>query len=199
MNGLFRSIPALCIAGVLCVSQNQMQAQTSDFVSRDVDLVLTAAFLLPSDNISAEDYGIKLHQNGTFLGRIAADFFLIPKMSMGVYMNVSPVSYGESDETATVLEFGGSLKGRFLVAHGAVAVKMGANVGYRYISSKLKYSDGVSGFSIGPSIEVQFATGTSLAPHIEIGFLSQPAGGNEYTNITFPPIFYVGGGCSLGL
>jgi hypothetical protein len=199
MNGLIRLTTALCLAGLLFVSTHVTYAQTNDFASRDVDLVLTAAFLLPSDNISAEDYNIMLHQNGTFLGRLAVDFYLFPKMSMGVYTSVSPVSYGESDETATVLDFGGSLKGRFFIARGAVAVKAGVNIGYRYITSKLKYADGVSGFSIGPSIEVQFATGSNIAPHIEIGFLSQPAGGNKYTNVTFPPIFYVGGGCSLGL
>jgi hypothetical protein len=199
MNVSSRCLIMLWCAALLTGGVSVMIAQTNDFASRDVDLVLTAAFLLPSDNISAEDYNIMLHQNGTFLGRLAVDFYLMPKMSMGVYTSVSPVSYGESGETATELDFGGSLKGRFLIAHGAVALKAGVNIGYRYIASKFKYADGVSGFSIGPSIEVQFATGSSIAPHIEIGFLSQPAGGNTYTNVTFPPIFYFGGGCSLGL
>jgi hypothetical protein len=66
-------------------------------------------------------------------------------------------------------------------------------------TSGLERMDNVSAFGIGPSIEVQFATGSVVAPHVEIDFLSQPAGGNDYTDITFSPIFYLGAGCSLGL
>jgi hypothetical protein len=74
------------------------------------------------------------------------------------------------------------------------------NVGYRSFTSDLKYADKVNGFAIGPEIDVQFGIGSVVAPHVEMGFLSQPAGGNnDYTSITFPPIIYLGAGCSLGL
>ena len=205
MNGLFRSIPALCCAGFITLLQNPMQAQTCDFMSRDAEVCVTAAYLLPSSNISASDYGLTLNQDGALFGRLGADVFLIPKLSMGVYMHVGSVKlsgdgpFAGSSESVTMMEFGGSLKGRFILGHGAVAVKAGVNIGYRMFTSGQERMDKVSAFGIGPSIEVQLATGSIVAPHIEIGFLSQPSGGNEYTDITFSPIFYLGAGCSLGL
>jgi hypothetical protein len=206
MNGLVRSILALCIAALFSTSLHMTHAQTKDFASRDADIFLTAAYLFPSDNIAADDYGITLHQDGMLFGRLGADFFLIPKLSMGVYMNVGSIKisgmgpFVGNSPSVTMMEFGGSLKGRFIIAHGAVAIKAGVNIGYRMFTSDLKYADKVNAFAIGPDVEVQFATGSVVAPHLEIGFLSQPAGGNnDYTSITFPPIVYIGGGCSLGL
>lgn len=199
MSLSIRYAPLCLIAVLLLVGPGTTTAQLRGFLSRDADLGLTAAFLLPSDEIAAEDFNVKVSQNGTVLARLYADFYIIPRLSMGVYVNFAPTSYGESSETATMLEFGGSLKARFVVGRGSVAIKPGVNFGYRLFMSDFKYADAVKGFGIGPSIEVQFAVGSVVAPHLEIGFLSQPAGGNEYTNVTFPPIFYFGGGLSLGL
>jgi hypothetical protein len=205
MYRLSRSIPALCCAGLICLVVNQARTQTNDFASRDADIFATAAYLFPSSNISAGDYGITLDQDGALLGRLGADVYIIPKLSMGVYMAMGSVklggegSFAGSSTSVMMMEFGGSLKGRFIVGRGAVAIKAGVNIGYRILTSDLERADKVSAFSIGPSIEVQFATGSIVAPHVEIGFLSQPAGGNEYTDITFSPIVYLGAGCSLGL
>ncbi len=199
MNSTIRHSVPLLISMLLLGGPNTTQAQSRGFLSRDADLGFTGAFLLPSDEISAADFNAKVSQNGTFLARIFADFYLMPKLSMGIFVNFAPTSYGESSETATMLEFGGSLKARFVVARGAVAIKAGVNLGYRLYMSDFKYADAVKGFGIGPSIEVQFDVGSAVAPHVEIGFLSQPAGGNDYTTVTFPPIIYFGGGLSLGL
>lgn len=199
MNSAIRYCVLLLVSILLLSGPNTLHAQSRGFLSRDADLGFTGAFLLSSDEVYASDFNVNVTQNGTFLARLFADFFLMPKFSMGVFVNFAPTSYGESSETATMLEFGGSLKARFVVARGAVAIKAGVNLGYRLYMSDFKYADAVKGFGIGPSIEVQFAVGSEVAPHVEIGFLSQPAGGNSYTNVTFPPIFYFGGGLSLGL
>ena len=67
-------------------------------------------------------------------------------------------------------------------------------MGYRIISSDV--TDDLDGLGINLSVELQKQLETFVASG-EIGFLSQPSGGNEDVTFEFAPIFYLGVGITF--
>ncbi len=150
------------------------------------DLGVTAAYWLSGD-ISIE--GVDIEKDGGFLLRAFGDFYLMPKLAMGMYFNFAPVSAGGED--ATLYEFGGSIKPRFMLDKD-MALKPGLNLGYRFSTADVEALE-IDAFGINLSVELQKQLDNMMI-HGEFGFLAQPAGGNEYADVTFAPIFYFGGG-----
>jgi hypothetical protein len=141
--------------------------------------------------------GFDITKSTGVLLRIFYDTYLAEKFGVGAYANFSPISWGESSEGATLIEFGCALKPRFPLGDGNIVLKPGLNIGYRMISSSLSYADKISALGLNVSVEIQFASKAGFVPFAEIGFLSQAAGGNSYSDITFPPIIYLGGGVAF--
>ncbi|MCB0278435.1 MAG: hypothetical protein KDD94_02980 [Calditrichaeota bacterium] len=156
---------------------------------REMDIGLTAAYWLEGD---ADIDGFTATKDGSFMFRGFIDGYLMPKFAMGAYINVTPYSQEGIDFTG--LEFGMAIKPRFILSNGKAAIKPGLNIGYRSISSD--FFDTVSGLGVNLSIEYQIMTDANIF-HIEGGFLSQPAGGNDDSDVTWAPVFYVGGGITL--
>ena len=147
--------------------------------------------------IHFEDFDLQEEKNTGFLARAFYDAYVAEKFSVGVYAQISPMSWEDSDEGSFMYEFGFTLKPRFPLAGGAAAFKPGLSIGYRGISSDIPESDKINALAMNVSLEVQFQTSGAIVPFIELGFLAQPAGGNDPTKVTFPPIVYFGAGIEL--
>jgi len=174
-------------------SASSIQSTNKGLMARTGDLGITAALWL-GGKIRLEDYSVKTDKDPGFLLKVFYDAYIVDKFSIGAYASFAPVSVEFYNTSATVYEFGGSLKGRFPLSDGSMALKTGINFGYRAITSDYYRVDKSDAFALNGSFELQFDTKGKFVPFIEVGFITQPVGGNDYTSITFPPIFYLGGG-----
>ncbi|MBN2789627.1 MAG: hypothetical protein JXR69_05520 [Candidatus Delongbacteria bacterium] len=160
-----------------------------DLKSKEYDLGFMVGLWMGGD-VNIEGYSAD--KDGCLLIRGFADAYLIPKLAMGAYFNFSPATIETED--ITVFEFGGSIKPRFLIRED-LAIKPGLNIGYRTASGDEPEIE-MDGFALNLSIEVQKAMETMILS-FEGGFLSQPAGGNEWVEISWAPIMYLGAGLTF--
>lgn len=150
------------------------------------DVGVTAGYWF-SGTVTIEGYDVD--KDGAFLLRVFGDAYIIPQLAFGGYFNFSP--YSEQGVDITAFEIGGAIKPRFFLAPDFV-IKPGLNLGYRFTTSDIDVAE-ISAFGLNLSVEFQKAMpGYMLFG--ELGFLSQPAGGNSDVEVTFAPIFYVGAG-----
>ena len=98
------------------------------------------------------------------------------------------MSYESYSADGSFIEFGIAFKPKFMVSP-TVAIKPGLNIGYRKMETDESSYD-AEGLGLNASVEIQFQVKGMLF-FIEPGFLSQPAGGNDNTDITFGPIGYI--------
>jgi len=174
------------------VSSSQITPQ--GMMARHHDVGLTAALWLGGE-ISVG--GGRPEKDAGLLLRLFYDEYIIEKLGVGAYVNFSPVSSAGISTGATMFEFGGAIKPRFPLAEGKAVLKLGLNIGYRMQSSDIPAMDKIDAMGLNLTVEVQFATSSSLAPFIEMGFLSQPVGGNQDYTVQFPPIMYFGAGVAF--
>ncbi|MEZ4225335.1 MAG: hypothetical protein R3B13_30570 [Polyangiaceae bacterium] len=120
------------------------------------------------------------------------------RLSMGAFvLNAHPsVTVLGTDYDATITTLGGTIKGRFGPS-GGVSIRPGIAFGYQLISGDGPATDDVKGFDIGAVLEIAIPVGGLRVP-LEVGFISQPAGGNDATDLTFAPIPYLAGGVEFG-
>jgi hypothetical protein len=165
------------------------QMPSADLEAKTFELGASAGYWF-SGNVIIE--GVDVDKDGAFLLRLFADSYLMPRIAFGGYFNFSP--YSQSGIDITMFEFGATIKPRFIVAPD-FAIKPGLNIGYRFTTSDLEVAE-ISALGINLSVEIQ----KSLPGVIifgEIGFLSQPSGGNSTVEVTFAPIFYVSAGIGI--
>ena len=153
---------------------------------RTFDVGFTAGFWF-SGNIVIQ--GVDVDKDGAFMLRAFADSYLMPKLAVGGFFNFSP--YSQSGIDITMFEFGASIKPKFIVAPD-FAIKPGLNIGYRFTTSDFSPAE-ISALGINLSVEFQKSMSGVLLIG-ELGFLSQPSGGNSDVDVTFAPIFYVSAG-----
>jgi len=184
---------------VLCASIGTVvSSQGQSFTEPRYDLGASIGYWVSGDVYLGlpDDWYSK---NGSFLFRTWFDGYLMPKLAAGVYVNLSSVNFDDFDTEATMYEFGVALKPRFLVSP-EFAIKPGVNLGYRGASSDTAAAE-FDAFGLNLSVELQYQP-APLAEYgmyvfADTGFLSQPAGGNEDQDITFPPIFYISIGAGI--
>jgi hypothetical protein len=172
------------------VSQkSSVQETPKGLMARTSDFGITGAVWLSGD------FGgdVNITKSTGVLVRVFYDAYVVEKFSLGVFANLSPLGFDGTDEKATAYEFGGALKGRFPLGDGSSDIKIGVGIGYRMISSDFAAADKIKGLGIDATVEIQF-TAKSIVPFVEVGFLSQPTGGNVGYSVTFAPIIYLGGG-----
>ena len=160
------------------------------FTARTHDFGISAGYLFEGSAYFAEYDEYSAHEAG-FMARLFYDRFITEKLSFGLYGHAALTDfYRYSEESgSTLLEAGFSMKPRFFIGE-KMALKPGLNVGYRYYltSDDFLSSDGLG---LNFSLELQYDRGASILPFGEIGFLAQPWGGNDSTDITYGPILYV--------
>lgn len=194
-----KKLTLLLAAMTFCLTVSALAAERQ----KEIEIGISGGILLPGTiDVSGYEVDTKLAP----LFRFILDAYVAERLMMGAYVNFAIVGidgqydydyYGnkkEADESANMFEFGGALKGRFLISP-AVVFKPGLNIGYRIISSDL-FDKNTNGFAVNFSAEFQFI-GDNFSPYIDAGFLAQPSGGNSDIDLTFPPIIYLNGGISF--
>lgn len=182
-------IASLIIASIVVSPAGNAQGMATDLEGKTFDLGASAGFWF-GGNVVIE--GVDVEKDGAFLLRLFGDSYLMPKFAVGAFFNFSPYSQGGFD--ITMFEFGAALKPRFMVGPD-VAIKPGLNIGYRFTTSDIDAAE-INGLGINASVEVQKAL-PGVIIFGELGFLSQPSGGNSSVEVTFAPIFYFTAGVAI--
>jgi hypothetical protein len=114
------------------------------------------------------------------------------RFGFGVYYTFGQPFYAFYD-VVTQHEFGLSLKARFSASLKILIVPT-VYVGYRIYDS----DDGDPGEGLGLNFSAIFQYRMEkVSPFLDVGFMTQPAGGNDATDITYSPVFIIGGGVSF--
>ncbi|MEL6916973.1 MAG: hypothetical protein AAFO99_04505 [Bacteroidota bacterium] len=120
------------------------------------------------------------------------DHYITEKFSIGGNISVSFPSLEILDENVTFYEFALALKPRFDVSD-KVTYKPGFNIGYRIINAPDIDEEGgtIQGLGLNLTNELQFHIDQGFTPFFDLGFISQPAGGNDDFNVTFSPLIMI--------
>jgi len=183
-----RWIPVIACALVLLTAT--AAAAQQDFNTRKRDLGLELGVLFEGEAYFAEPDKYSAHSSGVMI-RAFYDYYVAEKLSVGLFGHFVPTEFPRYD-TATLYEIGVSVKPRFM-ATPTIAVKPGLNIGQRMYTSDTEITD-MTGLGLNFSLEFQFDIQKNFIPVGEFGFLAQPAGGNDITDVTYDPIFYLAGG-----
>lgn len=184
-------------------------AMGGTFEDKEYDIGIgTGVWLSGNAYVSLLDEDIE--KEDTFFLRSFIDYYLIPELAIGGYINYSDVEFKESksisfvgsdkvyeipESGVSMIEFGATIKPRFILSP-RMAVKPGFNVGQRRFISDSDFMES-KGLGLNGSCEIQYLFSERMTFFGEIGFLMQPWGGNEDTDITFSPIFYLTLGAAL--
>ena len=153
---------------------------------------IKGGILLPG-TITIEGYDVDTDMG--WIANAAFDALLAEKISMGGYFFYAGTSPEESDESANIMTIGGTLKARFTL-QGGTQIRPGVIFAYQITTGDV--FDDVNGFNIGFTGEVAFPLKNKNAIVTEIGFTSQPSGGNADADVTWAPIFYLTVGYEFG-
>ena len=93
-----------------------------------------------------------------------------------------------AQERRGLLERVGRRKGLFRTEK--FAFRPGLSLGYRTISFGNDAIKHMTGMGLNLSGEIAYQTSGNLSPLAELGFLTQPTGGNSDTAATYGPTFY---------
>lgn len=132
-----------------------------------------------------------------WIANTAFDAMVAEKLSMGGYFFYSGITEAETGESlgANVLSIGGTLKGRFALRGGT---QLRPGVIFAYQSTTGDAFDDISGLNVGFTFEAAFPLKDFNAIVAELGFTTQPSGGNEDADVTWGPIFYLTVGYEFG-
>jgi hypothetical protein len=187
MRWNYRLIFVIVIAVLLSSSFVQAQKQSWN-------LNFKGGILLPG-TVVVEGFDI-----GTELGWIvntAFDAMVAEKLSMGGYFFYSGTSEAETGEsnTANIMTIGGTIKGRFQL-RGGTQLRPGLILAYQITT--VDEVDDINGLNVGFTFEAAFPLKDFNAIVAEIGFTTQPSGGNSDVDVTWSPIFYLTVGYEFG-
>jgi len=126
---------------------------------------------------------------------ICGDAMVAPKLSLGGFIIYAGTSAEEFDESASIFTLGGTIKGRFTMQSGW-QLRPGLAIGYQMIGGDA-FED-VNGLDVGGIFEVVKPLANKKALVGELGFITQPSGGNDDADVTFGPIFYLNVGYQFG-
>lgn len=119
------------------------------------------------------------------------------RFGLGAYYTLGFPYYSYVYEEVTMHEFGLVLKARFN-AGKKLLIKPGIYTGYRaYSGGEYTVVGPGTGFGLNASLAFQFQTNGNINPFIDFGIMTQPAGGNDETDITYSPTFQVNFGITF--
>jgi len=170
---------------VLMTSLAQAQSQSWNFN-------IKGGILLPG-TVTIE--GSDVDTDMGWIANAAFDALLAEKVSMGGYLFYAGTTPEEGDASANILAIGGTIKARFTL-QGGTQIRPGVILAYQMVSGDV--FDDVSGLNVGFTGEVAFPLKNKNAIVTEIGFTSQPSGGNADADVTWAPIFYLTLGYEFG-
>ncbi|MCA9597771.1 MAG: hypothetical protein KC776_30875 [Myxococcales bacterium] len=163
-------------------------------------LGLKAGVLVPG-SVYVKELDRNLDTSMGPLALASIDGIVAPKLSLGAFLlHARPsLDVGGDDLSTAITTLGATIKARFGDPQ-AIQFRPGIAFGYQLIDLTEGDDDFdvIKGFDIGGLFEVSIPTGSSLRVPIELGFISQPVGGNDQTDVTFSPIFYLAAGVEFG-
>jgi hypothetical protein len=161
----------------------------------DVQLTLGAAVVLPG-TVYVEPYD---WDTGTGFGLSAAlDYSIVPRLSAGLFVQYTSAGFSEIDVTGKTTGFGAALKvivGDPKKTH----FKVGATLLYQMNSLDGADVDDAHGLGVGAIAELLYPVSPKVCAVGQLGFTSQPSGGNSDATVTWGPLFFVGAGVAFGL
>lgn len=173
------------------------------FEEKKFEFGIAPGILFPGE-VYISLHGEKVNQNSNFLIRTYADAFVIPQISFGLYFNYTTLNLDQDIEVfgmeirgsgTPIWEIGGTIKPRFILSE-KFALKPGVGAGHRQFAGDNEFTKW-KGLALNVSCELQYLLSDQVKLISETGFLYQPYGGNEDTDITFDPIFYLVFGVAL--
>ena len=147
-------------------------------------------------SVSFGDLGVDVDKEPGLVFKFSYDNISSDGNSFGFFLQYAPtvaLSYGSLEESGTMTEYGIALK-TILNPGSDTEIKPGVNLGYRTVTAS--GMDDVEGFGVNASLQIVPKNQKSKM-YFDVGFLSQPNGGNAETTVTFAPILYLGGGLFL--
>ena len=188
MQHLKTAVILLFVWGGVCLSQSTY-AQTPG----EDEFGFSVGVLTGGEVYIAEfDQFFDLESGASLLGFY--DFFITDKFAIGGNVNIAFPSQEFLGETITFYELALALKVKFSLSN-KVSYKPGFNLGYRLITSD--DIDTIQGLGLNLTNEFQLNISENFIPFVDIGFISQPAGGNDEFNTTFSPLIVLRAGIAF--
>jgi len=175
------------ILTLLCIVSN-LNAQKL----KNTEFSISAAYMFEDAVLYFHEINQERFVGDTFL--LKGDFSYFPdsfskRFGFGLYYTWAEPFYAFYD-VVSQNEFGLSLKAKFNISRKIIFVPT-AYIGYRSY-------DGEAGEGMGVNFSAIFQFPLDkITPFLDIGFMTQPAGGNDETDITYSPVFVIGGGVSF--
>ncbi|WP_143559095.1 hypothetical protein [Alkalispirochaeta americana] len=120
------------------------------------------------------------------------DMYIVPQLSVGMYVATTRGEFRDSEfkgNSFDTTEFGGALRARYFVTE-TFSLRPGLEFGYRRTTIE-EVSDDPRGVGLNGTMEVQYHFPSGAIPYVDMGFMSQPFGGNRQWDITWGPRFYL--------
>ena len=149
--------------------------------------------LLFPGTVSVDGFDLDTEMGWLIHGNV--DAMVAPKLSLGGFILIAGTSAADFDESASITTLGATLKGRF-TSSSNMQFRPGIAFGYQMIGGDA--FDDVKGLDIGAFVEVVKPLQNKNALVGELGFITQPSGGNDDADVTFGPIFYITVGYEFG-
>jgi len=129
----------------------------------------------------------------TLLIRLEYDYYfeaMAKRFGLGMFYTYGSPWY-DGYETTAQHEVGAVLKAR-LSASDKLLIKPGAYFGFRSYGN-----DAGTGLGINGSVAFEYQLNDKIKPFVDLGILSQPAGGNDFSDITYSPVFQINFGLTF--
>ena len=159
----------------------------------DLDVSVSATYVLEGDNLYVAEADEFFYVGDGVLLKGEAIRYLPAfsrRFGVGVFLQAGYLWYDGYEEIAMV-EAGPAFSWRLQVEPFVVVPTL--YFGYRHYGD-----DAGDGLGINVSLQARYPRGR-YTPFLDVGFLTQPTGGNDDTDITFSPVFTLGAGLSFGL
>lgn len=161
--------------------------------AKSLDVSVSAIYVVEGDNLYVHEADEYYYVGDGFLVKGEAIRYLpafSQRFGVGAFMHAGYIWYDGFEEIA-MFELGPAFSWRLQVEPFVVVPTL--YFGYR------RYSDDAGdGLGINLSLQARYPMG-SYTPFFDVGFLTQPAGGNDASDATFSPVFTVGAGLTFGL
>jgi hypothetical protein len=183
---------------LLCMVLVSLSLSVGNAQEQKWNFTFKGGLLMPG-SVTIDPPGWDFDTGAGWLFNANFDAMVAPKLSFGGFLMLSgpSVTLLGDDYGVTVTTLGATIKGRFNLQNG-MQLRPGLAIGYQMTSSDA-YTDNVKGLGIGGIFEVVKPLANSKNALVgELGFITQPSGGNSDVDVTFGPIFYLAFGYEFG-
>ncbi len=145
-------------------------------------------------SISLGDLGVETDKDAGLMFKYTWDNVSPDGSSFGFFFQYAPsVTLSLVEGSGTMMEYGATFK-TTLQSESDMVMKAGLNIGYRTITAS--GIDDIEGLGLNASLRM-IPQNKDSKLYFDVGFLTQPTGGNDLTEVTFGPIIYLGAGLYL--